>query len=86
MDQLDGKKQRAALSAAQKALEAFADGDTARALSSAQKAESLDQLGVFAGLAGVFTSDYPSPAAQWNALAEMMGAGPLQALIDDLRG
>lgn len=93
MTELDGKRQRQALTAAERAIRALGDGIADRAVRSSAKAAELDQLGVFADLPGAVEA-----AAQqieeagavsregWDMVAAAVGAGPLQFLVDELRG
>ena len=89
---MDGKKQRNALTGAEQSLRALAAGDSARARKNAAKAADLDQLGLFADLPAkvaaaaddIETSGVVS-SAKWDDLRAVVGAGPLQFLIDELR-
>ena len=85
----DGKKQRNALTAAENALRALAEGNAARARANASRAADLDQLDVYAELAAAVDeaagAERPT-AEQWDAIAATLEAGPLTFLIDELRG
>ncbi|CAN5435458.1 MAG: hypothetical protein ACR2JP_04690 [Acidimicrobiia bacterium] len=86
---MDGQQQRNALSAAEQALRALADGDTDRAMHAALRAGELDQVGLYATF----------PAAVDMAIADLtfkgmigadavetlrtsVGTGPLEGLIE----
>ena len=93
MTEFDGKRQRNALTAAERALRALGAGDAQRALRTAAKAAELDQLGLFAGLSvGVDAAVADLEATggvgdeSWDRLEVAVGPGPLQFLIRDLRG
>jgi hypothetical protein len=93
MKPLDGKQQRNALTAAERALQALGAGKPDRAVRSASKAAELDQLGVFESLpaAVVAAADDVSSvgsvsAESWDRLDAAVGPGPLQFLIAELRG
>lgn len=90
---MDGQRQRNALTAAEKALRSLGERHPFRAKRNAFQAVDLDQVGAFDGLPnavemaihdieqrGRVTSD------GWDRLAAVVGPGPLQALIDELRG
>ena len=92
MTELDGKRQRNALTAAERALRALGAGNTERALRSAAKAAELDQLGLFSSLSGGIASavaDLEATGAvvakSWDRLERAVGPGPLQFLVRDLR-
>lgn len=93
MPEPDGKQQRRALTAAERALAALGKGNGERAVGAAAKAAELDQLGVFAALPGavataaadVDSGGTVSPAT-WDSLEDAVGPGPLQFLIRELRG
>ena len=93
MTEFDGKRQRNALTAAERALRGLGAGDAQRALRTAAKAAELDQLGLFAGLSvGVDAAVADLEATggvgdeSWDRLEVTVGPGPLQFLIRDLRG
>jgi hypothetical protein len=90
--ELDGKRQRQALTAAERAIRALGDGIADRAVRSADKAAELDQLGVFAGLpeavgvaAGEIEDAGAVSASGWDGVAGAVGPGPLRFLVDELR-
>jgi hypothetical protein len=91
--ELDGKRQRIAFTAAERSLQALGAGNGERAVRSASKAMDLDQRGLFGGLpeavaaasgdievAGVVSDE------SWDRLEDVVGSGPLQFLIRELRG
>lgn len=89
--EFDGKKQRNALTAAENAVRALAEGNAGRASANARRAADLDQIGVYSEFAGVvltITSDLeeggPSPS-QWDAVAAALEPGPLAFLVAELR-
>lgn len=73
----DGQKQRNALTALEQAIRARAAGNRDRSIANATKAEKLDQIGVYAGVAAVITKEDP-----WQSLRDLLPPGPLHALID----
>lgn len=90
--EFDGKKQRNALTAAENALRALADGNASRASANARRAADLDQIGAYAGFTDAVlttTADLdeggPSPS-QWDAVSAALEPGPLAFLVDELRG
>ena len=87
----DGKKQRNALTGAEQALRALANGQSTRAVKNAQKAADLDQIGAYTSLpdaVGMAASELDDAgsvsAASWDRLKEVVGIGPLSFLIDEL--
>jgi len=89
----DGQKQRSALTAAEQALRALGSGEADKARKTAQKAASLDQIGVYDGFAESVESlaqrlddGDAIEDAGWDELAAVLGMGPLSGLIDELRG
>ena len=86
---MDGQQQRKALSAAESAIRALAAGEAGRARDAAEKAASLDQIGVYGGFAGwvrraageVETLGGVLPETR-EALADSLGGGPLAAAVD----
>ena len=93
MTELDGKRQRQALTAAERSLQALGAGNGERATRSAAKAAELDQLGVFAELSAEVARGAAEIAAEgevgadsWDRLEAAVGPGPLLFLIRDLRG
>ena len=89
---MDGRKQRNALTAAENAVRALGAGDTGKAASTASKAAELDQLGIYAelpaavadGIAEIEAGDRVSNLT-WDAIATIVGPGPLQALVGEAR-
>jgi hypothetical protein len=86
---MDGHQQRRALTAAEQALQALADGDSDRAQEAAGRAAELDQVGVFAGLMEAVASAAAEIAATgavsrsgWQQLSAALGPGPLQAVAN----
>ena len=88
----DGKRQRNALTAAERAIEALGAGDGARATKSAARAADLDQVGLYADLpssidtaAAELTASGTVSPASWDAIAAAVGDGPLRFLVDEVR-
>ena len=87
--ELDGQRQRNALTAAEKALVALVDGDAHRARHNAQKAAELDQVGVYAALpdaiaavaADLETSGSVGVETR-RVLRNAVPPGPLHALLE----
>ncbi len=91
--ELNGKRQRNALTAAERSLEALGTGDGERATRVAGKAFDLDQLDLFTALpaavaaaADDLTTSGKVEADTWYALETAVGPGPLQYLIQEMRG
>lgn len=88
--EFDGKKQRNALTAAENAVRALAEGNSTRATANARRAAELDQVGsygVFAeSIARVADGETPPTATSWDQIAATLEPGPLSFLIDELRG
>lgn len=89
---MDGQSQRQALTAAERAIEALARRDPGAARSAVATAVERDQIGLFSRLADAvylaaseLESDEAVSEATINQLADAVGPGPLQALVDDLR-
>ena len=89
---VDGRSQRNAFTAAERAVRALGNGDGARATKNAAKAAELDQIGLFAGLpeaVGMAAEQLAASGAvddaAWDALADAVGPGPLAFLIDEVR-
>ena len=85
---MDGKKQRNALTAAERAVRALDSGDTATASSAAAKAADLDQLGIYANLpaaveAGIGELEAGDRVSHttWDEISQVVGPGPLQELV-----
>jgi hypothetical protein len=89
--ELDGKRQRNALTAAENAIRALGAGDAERARKAAAKAVDLDQIGVFTFLASAVggaaaeLEEGRITAAAWDEVAAASGPGPLAALVDEAR-
>lgn len=89
---MDGQAQRQALTAAERALEALGRKDPGAARSAVATAVERDQVGLFASLADAIylaasqlEEDKEIPESTWNQLADAVGPGPLQALVEQLR-
>ncbi len=65
--------------AAEAAIRALGRGDRERAVAAAAKAAARDQLGIYAALPAAIA------AADWDTVAALVGPGPLQALVEELR-
>lgn len=90
---IDGQQQRKALTAVENALRALGDGDPFRAKRNAFLAEELDQIDLYTSLPGAVAMairdiEYEGKVTRegWDRLGEVVGPGPLQALIAELRG
>ncbi|HEY7563593.1 MAG TPA: hypothetical protein VIA81_01580 [Acidimicrobiia bacterium] len=90
---MDGKSQRQALTAAERAIEALGRHDPAGARTAIATALDKDQVGLFAALADAIElaasqleRDGELTDATWNALADAVGPGPLQGLVESFRG
>lgn len=89
---MDGQKQRQALTAAERAIEALGRGDASAARMAIATAVERDQVGLFSALADAvylaaseLESDGEIAAATWNHVADAVGPGPLQALVEQFR-
>lgn len=89
---MDGQKQRQALTAAERAIEALGRKDPAGARMAISTAVERDQVGLFASLADAvylaaseLEADGEITAATWNQVADAVGPGPLQALVEQFR-
>ncbi|MEX1004445.1 MAG: hypothetical protein WD156_03630 [Acidimicrobiia bacterium] len=89
---MDGQKQRQALTAAERALEALGRKDPSAARTAIATAVERDQVGLFAALADAvylaaaqLEADDEIGAATWNQVADAVGPGPLQALVEQYR-
>ena len=81
--ELDGKRQRNALTAAERAIEAVARGDRQAAMTSAVRAAELDQIDVFSRLPeAIAAAADPIDEAGWVIVRGSVPAGPLHALIE----
>lgn len=90
---MDGQLQRQALSAAEHAIEALGRRDPAGARMAVATAVERDQVGVFSRLADAvylaaarLESDDEIDESTWDTLADAVGPGPLQALVEQARG
>jgi len=90
---MDGKLQRQALTAAERAIEALGRRDPAGARTAVAVAVERDQIGLFTQLADAvylaaarLEADDEIDAATWNTLADAVGPGPLQGLVEQVRG
>jgi hypothetical protein len=90
---MDGQLQRQALSAAERAIEALGRKDPGAARMAVATAVERDQAGLFASLADAVhmaASELENRGelseATWNVLADAVGPGPLQGLVESLRG
>jgi hypothetical protein len=90
---MDGHLQRQALNAAERAIEALGRKDPAAARMAISTAVDRDQVGLFTALADAVhlaaseleaTGDLND--ATWNTLADAVGPGPLQGLVEAARG
>lgn len=90
---MDGHLQRQALNAAERAIEALGRKDPAAARMAISTAVDRDQVGLFTALADAVhlaASQLESKGeltdATWNTLADAVGPGPLQGLVEAARG
>lgn len=90
---IDGQRQREALAAAERSLFLLQKGRLEEAGKAADRARSLDQVGIFDALPGAVeevvshkSAGVPVPAQAWDRLAAAVGPGPLAAHVADLRG
>ncbi len=83
MTEFDGRQQRRALTAAEQAIKTLAGGDTAKAMTAAARATELDQIGAYAGFPEAVAA--AARGEGWDALFDVVGPGPLQALVAELR-
>lgn len=89
---MDGKKQRQALTAAERALLALGSGDAPGARRAAAKAAELDQIGSYAGFrvavdvaADDLEHGLPVSDVAWDGIAAALEPGPLSALLEQVR-
>jgi hypothetical protein len=89
--ELDGQRQRNALTAAERALVSLTDGDAHRARLNADKAAELDQVGVYAALPGAVAAvaaDLEKSGSigveARRVLHDAVPPGPLHALLETL--
>ncbi len=90
---MDGHLQRQALTAAERAIEALGRKDPGGARSAVATAVEKDQVGLFGALADAvhlaateLEQNGELTEATWNTLADAVGPGPLQGLVESLRG
>lgn len=90
---MDGKLQRQALTAAERAIEALGRRDPAGARMAVAVAVERDQIGAFSQLADAvylaathLEAEDEIDQSTWNTLADAVGPGPLQALVEQVRG
>ncbi|HKZ25913.1 MAG TPA: hypothetical protein VJ398_09010 [Acidimicrobiia bacterium] len=90
---MDGQRQRQALTAAERAVEALGQADIGGARTAAARAAELDQVGLFGGLvvavelaASDLESNGKIKETTWNVLADSVGPGPIAGLIEAVRG
>ncbi len=89
---MDGKKQRKALTAAEAALRALAEGRPDDARRAARKVLELDQVGMFTDFheivdtaAGHLDAGVPIPPMTWDLIGQAAGPGPLSILVEELK-
>ena len=89
---MDGHLQRQALTAAERAIEALGRKDPGGARSAVATAVERDQVGLFGALADAvhlaaaeLEKDGELSEATWNTLADAVGPGPLQGLVESIR-
>lgn len=87
-----GRLQRQALSAAERAIEALGRGDPVSARMAISTALDRDQTGIYVGVAdavdlaaGMLEKDEAITQSAWSHLADAVGPGPLQALVEAVR-
>ncbi len=90
---MDGHLQRQALNAAERAIEALGRRDPAGARMAIATAVERDQVGLFGALADAvhlaaaqLETNGELTDATWNTLADAVGPGPLQGLVEAARG
>jgi hypothetical protein len=90
---MDGHLQRQALTAAERAIEALGRSDPAGARMAMATAVERDQAGLFGALADAvqlaaaqLEEEGKLTEATWNTLADAVGPGPLQGLVEAARG
>lgn len=82
---MDGQQQRRALTAAERSIRLAFSGDEEGARRAAATAESLDQIGVYEGLADLIVAvGAPPDPERLASLTEALGPGPLAALAESL--
>jgi hypothetical protein len=90
---MDGHSQRQALTAAERSIEALGRKDAGSARTAIATAVEKDQVGLFAALADAIQMaaselerDGDLSEATWNTIADAVGPGPLQGLVESVRG
>ena len=82
---MDGQQQRRALTAAERSIRLAFSGDLEGSRRAAATAESLDQIGVYEGLADLLMAvGSPPDQATIERLTASLGDGPLAALVASL--
>ncbi len=89
---MDGRKQRQAVTAAEQAIRAVADGEVDKAAAAAVRATELDQIGAYDGLTAAIAAAGVELEAvghigeeAWDAVAAAVGPGPLGEEVATLR-
>lgn len=87
-----GRLQRQALTAVERSIEALGRGDPVSARMAIATALDRDQTGMYVGMAdavdlaaGMLERDEPVSEEAWSHLADTVGPGPLQALVEAVR-
>jgi hypothetical protein len=90
---MDGQLQRQALTAAEHAIDALSRRDPAGARMAVAAAVERDQIGMFSRLADAvylaasqLEEEDEIDESTWNTLADAVGPGPLQGLVEQARG
>ncbi len=90
--QKSGRLQRQALTAAERAIEALGRGDPVSARMAFSTALDKDQTGMYWGVAdafdlvvGMLERNEGIAEQAWSQLADAVGPGPLQALVEAVR-
>ena len=90
---MDGHRQRQALNAAERAIEALGHKDGAGARMAIASALERDQAGLYEAMADAvqlaatqLEVDGEITPATWDILADAVGPGPLQGLVEAVRG
>jgi len=82
---VDGQQQRRALTAAERSIRLAFSGDLEGARRAGATAESLDQIGVYEGLADLIVAvGSPPDPDRLAGLTDALGPGPLAALVESL--
>ena len=87
-----GRLQRQALTATERAIEALGRGDPVSARMAISTALDKDQTGMYVGVAdavdvaaGMLEREEQITDGAWGHLADTVGPGPLQALVEAVR-